>query len=145
MSTIRTLGAGLFVALVLSLAAVGFTATSASAAPAPVAHAKVRDGYGAITLNATGHYGVSRNYPTRHGAYQRALQECNKGGSKYKCVKIGWVRNACAAAWFQLDSRGFVSSKQGSKPHFAWARSLSQAIREARNGHRGGHIVKTCT
>lgn len=104
-----------------------------------------RDTFGAIALNLKGRSGTSRSYATMSGAYRQALRVCGRGATpKFRCVKIGYVKNDCAAVWFSLDPQGRVVSKGARKARFARGTSPAVAVRAARNGRAGGRIVKTC-
>lgn len=104
-----------------------------------------RDDFAAIALNLKGKAGTSRGQATRAGAVRQAVQACNNAGSpRFRCIRIGDVKNGCAAVWFSLDSRGNVVTKGVRKAKFVRADTAAAAARMARRDQRGGRVVKTC-
>ncbi len=61
--------------------------------------AAAAQGFGAIAYSpSTGQWGWARNYRTRAGAEQRAMQECRSAAGWARDCSTGvWFRNACEA------------------------------------------------
>lgn len=101
--------------------------------------------FGAIALNLKGRSGTSKDYATKKGAVRQAVRSCNQATSpRFRCVRIGFVKDDCAALWFSLDRDGNVVTTGARKARFATARTAAKAGRTARNGRPGGRIVRTC-
>ena len=104
-----------------------------------------RTSFGAISLNVKGRAGTSTGSRTKDAAFKQAVRDCNRGASaRYKCVRVGYAKNECAAVWFKLDNHGNVVSAGADRARFATGKTKVRAARNARHGHRGGHVVKTC-
>ena len=111
---LRTMAATL---ALLTMIAGTLLVTSPGAGAAPAAAPARAGNYGAIAIGKDGAAGYSYNFGTKAAAYRRALSECNQR-SAYRCVKVGWVRNACGAVAVKYGSRGLVS-----RYNFGYARS----------------------
>ena len=133
-TTAATLALLTMIAGTLLVTSAGATAASA------VAPASARGpSYGAIAIGADGAAGYSKNFGKKKTAYKRALKECNSRSS-YKCVKVGWVRNGCAAVSVKYRSNGFVKRYK-----FGYAGSLSKAKKAARRGFGGSVLTSMCS
>jgi hypothetical protein len=102
--------------------------------------------FGAIALNIKGRAGTSSDVRTAANAYKQAVGACNDkvASRKNRCVRIGYVKNECAAVWFKLDGRGNVVTQGGNRARYAIGSTRARAVRDARHGHRGGRVVATC-
>ncbi len=101
--------------------------------------------FGAIALNLKGRSGTSKDVATKNGALRQAVRSCNRATSpRFRCVRIGAVKDGCAAVWFSLDDRGNVVNQGARQARFATGRTLAKASRGARNGRPGGRVVRTC-
>ncbi len=76
--------------------------------------------WGAIAVDPlSGHYGVSYDYNTAHGAQHRAKVECHTS----HCKVAVWVRNGWAAL-VQKRSNGFYFAGYGHSKHAAFHRAI---------------------
>ena len=87
------------------------------------APAAAQAAWGAIAVDPiTGHYGVSFDYATAHGAQHRARAEC---GTNH-CKVAVWVANGYAAL-VQKRSNGLYFAGYGNSKHSAFAKALHRA------------------
>lgn len=142
MTPIRALLRTIAVTLTLltMIAGAMLVTTPSASAKSAASESQARSYYGAIALGKDGATGYGTNYRTRAGAYDRALRECNQR-SAFRCVKVGWVRNACGAVAVKFNSSG----TRVTRYKYGYAVTRHRAEANARRNFGGQIRAWVCT